>query len=145
VISQILAALDGSFRAPAVFAAAADLAVCCRARLHLVRVVEVPAEFPPAAHVAHPDSLADLMRRNAERELVELAGGRDGVVTSFSVVMANEAWRAILDRAATLSVDLLVIGTHQRKGMERILGTTASRIVNHVDRDLLIVHPRKEA
>jgi nucleotide-binding universal stress UspA family protein len=107
-------------------------------------VVEVPVDFPPAAHVAHPAAIADLMRRNAERELVELAGGRDGLVTTFSVVMASEAWRAILEKAASLSVDLLVIGTHQRRGMERILGTTASRIVNHADRDLLIVHPRKE-
>jgi nucleotide-binding universal stress UspA family protein len=144
VIAQILAALDGSFRAPAVFSTAADLAVQCKARLHLVRVVEVPVDFPPAAHVAHPAAMADLMRRNAERELVELAGGRDGLVTTFSVVLSPEAWRAILEKAASLSVDLLVIGTHQRRGMERILGTTASRIVNHADRDLLIVHPRKE-
>ena len=104
MIAQILAALDGSFRAPAVFSAAAGLAIGCKARLHLLRVVEVPVDFPPAAHVAHPASVADLMRRNAERELVELAGGRDGLVTTFSVVLAAEAWRAILERSAALSV-----------------------------------------
>ena len=144
MISRILAALDGSFRAPDVFTRAAELAVHCKAHLHLLRVVEVPAEFPPAAHVAHPASVGDLMRRNAERELVELAGGREGLVTSFSVVLASEAWRAILEKGAALSIDLLVIGTHQRRGMERILGTTASRIVNHADRDLLVVHPSRE-
>ena len=143
MITQVLAALDGSFRAPAVFATAADLAVRCRARLHLVRVVEVPAEFPPAAHVSHPVPVDDLMRRNAERDLVELARGREGLVTTFAAVLAPEAWRAILDEAAALSVDLLVIGTHQRRGMERILGTTATRIINHADRDVLIVHPRQ--
>jgi nucleotide-binding universal stress UspA family protein len=143
VITQVLAALDGSFRAPAVFATAADLAVRCRARLHLIRVVEAPAEFPPAAHVSHPSPLSDLMRRNAELELVELASGRAGLVTTFAAVLAPEAWRAILDKAAALSVDLVVIGTHQRRGIERILGTTATRIVNHADRDVLIVHPRE--
>lgn len=144
MITRILAALDGSFRAPAVFSAAAELAIACRAALHLLRVVEVPQEFPPAAHVAQPASVAALLRRNAERELVELARGRDTLVTSFAVVLGNEAWRAILEKAAELSVDLLVIGTHRRRGLERILGTTASRIVNHADRDLLIVHPRTE-
>jgi nucleotide-binding universal stress UspA family protein len=142
VIGKIVAAVDGSVRAASVFGVAADLAVAHQAELHLLRVVEVPAEFPPAAHVSHPDSLGDLMRRNAERELVEIAGGRGGLVTSFAVVLASEAWRAILDGAASLSADLLVIGTHGRHGFERILGTTASRIINHADRDLLIVHPR---
>lgn len=142
MIARVVAAVDGSVRAAAVFGTAADIAVAHKAQLHLLRVVEVPAEFPPAAHVSHPDSLAHMMRRNAERELVELAGGRSGLVTSFAVVLAGEAWRAILDGAASLSADLLVIGTHGRRGMERILGTTASRIINHTDRDVLIVHPR---
>jgi nucleotide-binding universal stress UspA family protein len=144
LIAQILVALDGSSRAPAVFAAAADLAVRCEARLHLLRVVEVPADFPPAAHVSQPAPTDDVIRRSAEQELVELASGREDLVTTFSVVLAGEVWRAILEKAAVLAVDLLVIGTHQRRGMERILGTTASRIVNHVDRDLFIVHPRQE-
>jgi nucleotide-binding universal stress UspA family protein len=142
MIVKVLAALDGSVRAPAVFSAAAEIAVAHKAQLHLLRVVEVPAEFPPAAHVSHPDSLAHMMRRNAERELVELARGGADLVTSYAVVLASEAWRAILDAAASISADLLVIGTHSKRGLERILGTTASRIINHADRDLLIVHPR---
>jgi nucleotide-binding universal stress UspA family protein len=142
VIERVLAALDGSVRAPAVFDRAAELAVAHDARLHLLRVVEVPAEFPPAAHVGHPDALVQTLRRTAEHDLLALSGDRAHLVNGFAVVLAAEAWRAILDVASSLSADLLVIGTHGRHGFERILGTTASRIINHVDRDLVIVHPR---
>ena len=142
MIARVMAAVDRSMRAPAVLARAAEVAAAHHAQLHLLRVVEVPAELPPAAHVAHADDLAAVLRREAERDLTALAAGHVDLVTSAAVVVAAEPWRAILDAAASLSVDLLVIGTHTRHGLERILGTTASRLIKHADRDLLVVHPR---
>lgn len=141
MIVSILAALDGSLRAPAVFNAAAGLAEAFRARLYLLRVVDLPPEYPPAAHVAHPDRLVEVARANAERDLMTLARARADLVTSYAVVQAAEPWRAILDSAHSFSADILVIGTHGRRGLERILGTTASRIISHADRNLFIVHP----
>jgi nucleotide-binding universal stress UspA family protein len=140
VITSVLAALDRSARAPAVFERALAVAQAFQARLDLLRVVELPLAVPPAAHVASPDAPVAIAREAAERELRELAGSHGSSVSTFRVVIATEPWRAIVDSASSLAVDLLVIGAHGRHGLERILGTTASRIVNHADRDLLVVH-----
>ena len=43
-----------------------------------------------------------------------------------------------------LDVDLIVMGSHRYHGVERVLGTVASRIVNHADRNVLVVHERGE-
>ena len=50
MISRILVALDGSDRAPGVFAAAVELAARFRAALQPFRAVTVPPEFPAAKH-----------------------------------------------------------------------------------------------
>jgi nucleotide-binding universal stress UspA family protein len=144
VITSVLAALDHSPRAPAVLERALAMAQAFHARLDLLRVVELPLAVPPAAHVAAPDAPVAMAREAAERELRKLAGPHTSSVSSFRVVIATEPWRAILDSASSLGVDLLVIGAHGRHGFERILGTTASRMVNHADRDLLVVHARRE-
>jgi nucleotide-binding universal stress UspA family protein len=142
VIKTVLAALDRSARAPAVLSTAAVIAEATGARLCLLRVLDLPPEFPPAAHVAHPYSLQTVARRQAEQDLLDMAGSASHLVATYSVVEAAEPWRAILDGARSVAADLLVIGTHGRHGLERILGTTASRIINHADRDVLVVHPR---
>ena len=38
-----------------------------------------------------------------------------------------------------LNVDLIVVGNHRYHGVERVLGTVASRVVNHADRNVLVV------
>ena len=57
MISKLLVALDGSERAKGVFRCAVELAGALDASMHLLRVVAVPPEFPPAAHVWHADEL----------------------------------------------------------------------------------------
>ena len=42
-------------------------------------------------------------------------------------------------------VDLIVIGSHPIHGVERVVGTVASRVVNHADRSVLVVRERDVA
>jgi nucleotide-binding universal stress UspA family protein len=36
-------------------------------------------------------------------------------------------------------VDLIVIGSHGYDALDRLLGTTAAKVVNHADRSVLVV------
>lgn len=45
--------------------------------------------------------------------------------------------------AAKYDVDLIVVGSHGYHGWDRVLGTTASRVANLADRDVLVVRERK--
>jgi nucleotide-binding universal stress UspA family protein len=139
MISRVLAALDRSARAPDVFSSAADLAKALGAQLHIVRVVEIPPEFPPAAHVATRDGLPAWLNTEAEAEMTALSASRPDVEAIGHVVMSAQPWRAILDLGRDLDVDVVVIGTHARHGIERILGTTASKVLSHADRSVLVV------
>jgi len=46
----------------------------------------------------------------------------------------------ILDFAAEQEVDLVVLGSHGRRGLERLLGSVAAKIVKQADCDVLTVH-----
>jgi nucleotide-binding universal stress UspA family protein len=58
------------------------------------------------------------------------------------LVVLGDPWQEILNVAQAVDVDLIVLGSHRYHGADRILGTVASKIVNHADRDVLVVHRR---
>jgi nucleotide-binding universal stress UspA family protein len=38
-----------------------------------------------------------------------------------------------------LDADLIVLGSHGFSGLDHLLGTTAAKVVNHADRNVLVV------
>ncbi len=140
----ILAAVDSSPRAPGVVATALELAEKFDAVVHLFRVVTPPAEFPPAART-EDDHLPEVLQQHAREDLVALANAHDRIVIENLEVDAHEPWRAILEEGERLAADMIVIGSHGYGGWDRVLGTTAAKVVNHANRDVLVVHERPAA
>lgn len=140
VLRRILVALDASPRAPDVLAAAADLARHFDAEVLLLRVVFVPPEFPPAAHVSHGDELVEHLDEVAHSSLDELCHVVHDVRIAERIVRHGQPAAVILATAKELDVDLVVIGSHGFGGWDRILGTTAARVANLADRSVLVVH-----
>ena len=137
---KILAAVDGSPRAPAVAAAALAIADRFDATVHLFRAVAVPPDFPAAAHNS-PDDVPALVEAEARRGLEKLARASRRFVVEPIDLKTPQAWRAILDAAARLDADLVVVGSHGYHGWDRVLGTTAAKVTNRSDRNVLVVHP----
>jgi nucleotide-binding universal stress UspA family protein len=142
-IRSILAALDDSSRAPLVFRTAASLARTMGAELFLVRVLSVPPEIPPAAH-SQPDFLEATLTAAAKKELHAIMTEAPEVTFGSPVVVLGDPWRHILEVGRELDVDLIVMGSHRYHGLDRVLGTNAAKVVNHADRDVFIVHDRRE-
>jgi nucleotide-binding universal stress UspA family protein len=46
---------------------------------------------------------------------------------------------AILDRAHEIGADLIVLGAHGRKGLEKIIGTVADRVLHNADMPVLLL------
>lgn len=135
----ILAALDESERAPAVFAAALRLARAFPARLHLMRVLAYPPEIAPAGHT-EPDHLELKLEQAARNELRSLMSRAPDVDFGPEIIVGGDPWRRILEIADQFGIDLIVVGRHRQHGIERLLGTTASKVVGHAERDVLVVH-----
>lgn len=138
-MKRILVALDGSPRAQTVLAAAARLAELANSKLVLFRAIGIPSDMPREILNLVDKSLEDVLIGNAHAELERYAASlpRDRVeriVTPFAT-----AWDGICRTARELDVDLIVIGSHGYGGIDRVLGTTAGKVVNHADRNVLVV------
>lgn len=145
---QILAALDGSPRAPQVLRHAADLAARHGAVLHLCRAVTVPVGVPDDSWVLNAADLTTRMLAHGATDLARLAGGLHPHSTPVRwgerVCRLGPPAPTITDIAGELHADLVVVGSHGYGLLERILGTTASRVVHHAPCDVLVVRAGDE-
>jgi nucleotide-binding universal stress UspA family protein len=138
---KILAAVDASERAPAVFDIASELARTMGARLYVARAITVPPEFPAAAAGSPADPLVARMAAIAMQDMTTLiARTSDDVAIQPPIVRLGVPWKVILEIADERDVDLIVMGSHGYHGWDRVLGTTAAKIVNVAQRNVLVVH-----
>lgn len=136
-MKTLLVALDDSPRAGGVLTVAADLARRLDAKLVLFRAVGVPIGLPPEAFALSPVDLPGLLEKAAQRDLHEKAAALPALTTEV-LVRIGTPWDAICSAAKDLAVDMIVIGSHGFSGLDRILGTTAARVVNHAPCSVLV-------
>lgn len=138
-MKRILVALDSSPRAPTVLAAADQLAALTGARLVVFRAVTVPPDMPTNLLATTDLSLEEVLMRDARGSLElltrDLPPGRiEKIVTDFAT-----PWDGICRAAREHAADLIAIGSHGYGRLDRLLGTTAGKVVNHADRNVLVV------
>ncbi|MEP6860339.1 MAG: universal stress protein [Deltaproteobacteria bacterium] len=137
-MKRILVALDGSSRAPQVLAAALRLADMSGAKLVLYRAVGASPDLPREL-LPDGSGLEDVLIRHARAELERIAETAppailEGILTGFAT-----PWDGICTIAKERDVDLIVIGSHGFGVIDRLLGTVAAKVVNHADRNVLVV------
>ena len=137
-MKRILVGLDGSPAQVAVLDAAAKLAEALGAKLILFHAVAIPVHLPQQALALPPTDVGGMLSDMARTQLEELAQARADVVERLQVEIGT-AWRAVCDTAKTDAVDLVVIGSHSYGGIDRLLGTTAAKVVNHAPCSVLVV------
>jgi nucleotide-binding universal stress UspA family protein len=141
---RILVGLDGSPRAPGVLAAAVAIGRAQGARVVLLRAVGLPADVPRDLWKTTEEPLLDLLKRSAKEYLDEQVAKVPVEVFGGVEVVVGVPWQAVCDLARALEADLVVIGSHGYAGFDRLLGTTAGKVVNHAQCSVLVVrepHP----
>jgi nucleotide-binding universal stress UspA family protein len=147
---HILVPLDGSTLSEAGLTAAEGLAQALKARLLLVRAVNVPATVMAAtgadAGIVAPELLEDAIEgeeddaRDYLKRLADRLKG-SGLDVAWEVVEGEPA-RAIVDTAHKEGCDLIAIATHGRTGILRaVLGSVADRVVRESHLPVLLVRP----
>ena len=135
----ILVALDDSPNAKQIFDGARELAERTGAKLLLAHVVTIPIGLPAEAWAIEPMAIEKLLIANAERTLDQLGAQLPPERFAGRRVVVGVPWRSICDLAKSESVDLVAIGSHGYHGLDRVLGTTAAKVVNHADRSVLVI------
>ncbi len=63
-----------------------------------------------------------------------------GVAVDSSVVEAHTVWRGIVEAATSLQADVIVMGSHGRHGLGKlILGSVAQSVLSHTQLPVLVV------
>lgn len=62
------------------------------------------------------------------------------VTVDTSVIEAHTAWRGIVEAGVSLTADLIVMGSHGRSGLEKlVLGSVAQAVLSHTKLPVLVV------
>ena len=113
--------------------------------LHVVEPIETP--YYPDLEPPYPISLGDIQkgRLQAGRELAARVTEklRAAGVQAASVVRQGHIRTTVVDVAAKWHADLIVVGSHGRKGVKRILlGSVSDYVARHAPCSVQIVRMR---
>jgi nucleotide-binding universal stress UspA family protein len=138
VYRSILLPTDGSWGTDRAAANALSLAQTYGAAVHVLYVVDTTA-LPLDAHSQATFARMEEAGHAAVEDVLDRAteAGVDPVV---GTVRAGTPHREIVDYADEHDVDLVVMGTHGRSGLDRVLlGSVATRVVRLADVPVMVV------
>ena len=135
-MKRIVVGLDGSAHQDNVLRGALALP---EARVTLVRAVSLPVELPPKVFAVAPSEVAPIIEEAAKADLARMAQSVPADRLEAVLVELGTPWRTLTDVAKRIGADLIVVGSHGYGGLDRILGTTAAKVVNHAPCSVLVV------
>jgi nucleotide-binding universal stress UspA family protein len=108
------------------------------ATLHLMTVV--PDFGMSLVSQYFPAGTEERMRTDAAGRLREFAQERVPTdVEVQDVVAQGSTYREILDAAAAVAADLIVMGSHRPEASDYLLGANASRVVRHAKCSVMVI------
>lgn len=150
---KLLLAIDDSSCAEAAVAAVIEQSRPAGTEVRVIHVIEWPHDLPTSlAFVKGPSAAqwvlrakADLRRRGHEllaRVVERLQGAH---FTATAQLVEGGPRQAIVAMAADWPADLIVVGAHGRRGIERVLlGSVSDGIVRHAPCSVQVVRERRD-
>ena len=131
-LGRILVPVDFSVCSKKALLYAAPFARQFGAELTLIFVLQ---SYPPTPELAVIDPTAE-----AKAELEDLRKSISHIVPTQTVLRRGEPYREIIKAASELQIDLIILSTHGRSGVARmVLGSTAEKVVRHAGCPVLVV------
>jgi len=129
--NNILVPTDLSEGAEEALDYACELARKFGAKIHLLNVIGVPALGVPELGVALTSSVIDQIIRDNQAALERLAEQKKCKANIGEVLLRTGDARDVINQTAKdLAVDLIVMGTHGRRGVSRaLLGSVTETVV----------------
>lgn len=123
---------------------ACDLAVATRARVTLLHVWTVPLPAYAEGITFPLEQMEQAGREALDAEAARMRA-RCPDVDVKTLLLPGLAWRSVLEAVDEHKFDLVVIGTHGRKGFQHLfLGSIAEKVVRTAPVPVLTVHAPEE-
>jgi len=140
--SHILLAVDFSTHTDAITEKALSLSKAFGARISLVHIVEfVQVDLSNELVMPQEMELDQELMELAEKRLKQLAS-RYAIEDSDCIISQGSTRKEILRIAKEKNVDLIIIGSHGREGIQLLLGSTANAVLHGAPCDVLAVRIR---
>jgi nucleotide-binding universal stress UspA family protein len=143
MFKHILVPVDGSNTAELAVGKAIGLAKAFGSRVTVIYVIDPYPFTGVGTDFAYGQAeylSAATAQANAAVKTAKEAFAGASVTVKASVVESNTAWRGIVDAGDSLQADLIVIGSHGRSGLEKlVLGSVAQAVLAHTKLPVLVV------
>jgi nucleotide-binding universal stress UspA family protein len=140
-IKQILVPTDFSENAEHALSYAIELAKQCSAKLHLLHTPVIPTYLlMDLSYSPGPEAVTRILndaqdQLDAQAKLIDQAG-----IEHFTVIREGTVHEVIRDYAREHDVDLVVVGTHGRTGVSKLMyGSVAERVIKTVHTPIIVI------
>jgi nucleotide-binding universal stress UspA family protein len=134
---RILVAMDGSKHSEKALDQAISMAKICKSILFAISVVELYPEqvaLAPALEEKKSEEAWELLERTRDRAREE------NIACETIVHIGGRPHEFIIQEAKDKSVDLIVMGTHGRTGLKKLLmGSVAERVIGHAPCAVMVI------
>jgi nucleotide-binding universal stress UspA family protein len=133
---KVLIATDGSRYSELAKKRAIDFAGSYGGELVAVSAVDVPSEL----YAESPKTVEELVKKaRSYVEAIKNEAGQTGIKTEV-IVREGEAYRVITDTARETGANIIVMGSHGRTGLRRLLmGSVTEKVIGHTPCPVLVV------
>ncbi len=149
MFKHILVPVDGSATSLAAIDKAVGLAKAFGSAVSAIYVIDpypftgVGADF---AYGQDQYLAAAKAEASAAMEAASQRLRQDGVQAETKVVESHTVWRGVLEAAEAVGADLIVMGSHGRRGLEKlVLGSVAQSVLSHTKINTLVVRAPEAA
>ena len=139
---RILCPIDFSEHAHAALSTAVEIARADEAGLTLIHAYRRPSYGYGDLSGPFPPELIGRLQKDAETGLASWKTDAEklGARRVATIAIEGEAWNEIVAAAERERIDLVVMGTHGRTGIRRVLlGSVAERVTRHAPCSVLVV------
>ncbi len=143
MFKHILVPVDGSTTAQLAVGKAIGLAQAFGSRVTVIYVIDPYPFTGVGTDFAYGQAeylSAATAEANAAVKAAKDAFASATVTVDTSVIEAHTVWRGIVEAGVSLQADLIVIGSHGRSGLEKlVLGSVAQAVLSHTKLPVLVV------
>ena len=142
-INQILVPTDFSENAQHAVDYAIELAKHCSAKLHLLHTPVVPTYLlMDLSYSPGPEAVTRILNDSQEALDAQAKQIAESGVEHFTAIREGTVHEVIRDYAKEHDVDLVVVGTHGRTGVSKLMyGSVTERVIKTVHTPIIIVPP----
>ena len=143
MFTHILVPVDGSPTAAVAVNKAAALAKVFNSQVTAVYVIDPYPFTGIGADFAYGQDQYLSAAKSEASSAIEAAATRltqAGIAVDTRVVEAHAVWRGILEASEAVGADLVVMGSHGRRGLEKwVLGSVTQSVLSHTKLTTLVV------